>query len=66
MTCKHEEPQDTLLLMANIRSTGECVSVRVGLDSFEQTLKVMERFLRGCGYYIEGELQVVPYKKSQL
>lgn len=58
------EPQpDTMLLMGNIRTTGECITVRAEMQSLPQVLESIERFLRGCGYCFDGELDIIPPEK---
>ena len=58
------EPQtDTMLLMGNIRTTGECITMRAEMESLPQVLETLERFLRGCGFHFDGELDIIPTEK---
>jgi len=58
-----ESPPDTMLLMGNIRTTGESITVRAEMESLPQVLETIERFLRGCGYQFDGELDIIPSEK---
>jgi hypothetical protein len=58
-----EHKPDTMLLMANIHASNETVSVRSNMGTLPEVLESMERFLRGCGYQFEGELDIIPPEK---
>lgn len=58
-----EHKPDTMLLMANIHTTGECITVRTQMETLPQVLESLERFLRGCGFQFDGELDIVPPEK---
>ena len=58
-----EGKQDTMLLMGTIRSTGECITIQAEMNSLPQVLESIERFLRGCGFCFEGELDIIPPEK---
>ena len=58
-----EGKQDTMLLMGTIRSTGECITVQADMNSLPSVLETLERFLRGCGFCFEGELNIIPPEK---
>ena len=59
MSEEKPEPQDTMVLMANIRTSGETVTFRASMDSLPQVLEVVEKFIRACGYCPEGVLDFV-------
>ena len=54
---------DTMLLMGNIHTTGECITMRAEMESLPQVLETLERFLRGCGFHFDGELDIIPSEK---
>ena len=54
-----EGKQDTMLLMANIRSANETISIRGNMNSLAETLDSMGRFLRAAGFVFEGNLSIL-------
>lgn len=47
---------DTMLLMANIRTTNETVSMRTEMHDLDEVLATLQRFLIAAGYQFEGDL----------
>lgn len=50
---------DTMILMANINNRTESVTMRAEMHSLPEVLETIERFIRGCGYNPEGQLNFV-------
>lgn len=47
---------DTMLLMANIHTTNETVSMRTEMHDLDEVLATLQRFLIAAGYQFEGDL----------
>lgn len=47
---------DTMLLMANIHTTNETVSMRTEMHDLDEVLATLQRFLIASGYKFEGDL----------
>ena len=54
-----DKKPDTMLLLGNIQTTGECITVRAELESLDKAIESFERFLRGCGFVFDGELVIM-------
>ena len=56
-----EPKPDTMLLMGNIHTSGECITMRAALDNLEDVLGVFERFLQATGFVLDGELVIMSH-----
>jgi len=54
-----EPKPDTMLLMGNIHTSGECITMRAKLDNLEDVLGVFERFLQATGFVLDGSLVIM-------
>lgn len=54
-----EPKPDTMLLMGNIHTSGECITMRARLDNLEDVLDVFERFLQATGFVLDGQLVIM-------
>lgn len=50
---------DTMLLLGNIHTSGECVTMRAQMDNLDNVLDVFERFLTAVGFVLDGSLVIV-------
>ena len=59
-----EPKPDTMMLMANIYTTGECVTIRSEMCDLESVVATFERFLKSAGFDFPAEtLAIVPINK---
>jgi hypothetical protein len=54
-----EGTQDTMTLMASIKSTGESIVVTANMDDIQETLESIERFLRASGFIFDGRIGII-------
>jgi hypothetical protein len=52
-------PQDHMLLMATIASTGETITMRAPMGTLPVVLETLERFIKAAGYHPEGVLDFI-------
>ena len=45
---------DTMLLMGNIHSTGECITMRSQMDDVDEVVNTLNRFIKAVGFDTDG------------
>ena len=54
-----EPKPDTMLLLGNIHTSGECITMRAQMDNLDDVIGVFERFLIAVGFELDGQLVIL-------